>query len=278
MFENFVRNNVVVLTALDNDYEKVITNNRNLLSLLNYRESPDIYVVINRCIDSESRMTGYFKKYSTKDVMNPKYLFDLLIQDIRLEFEKDPLFISNIDEENIFEFKEMVKSFQEVRTELKQAEHLQKGYHQLVETFKKDSNYFDDVHQFYKFYEEYFTINGQKVITAREMGDIIEKINNNYDCCFLHATKMPYRFKIRGKQMFLNVLNQLAKDLLIKNEDVYNFSYTVKGNNILLEIEVMCANTMQNTWYRRVADFLDLFYKYGIGAIHVIPQHGTFDN
>lgn len=278
MFENFVRNNVVVLTALDNDYEKVITNNRNLLSLLDYRESPDIYVVINRCIDGESRMTGYFKKYSTEEAMNPKYLFDLLIQDIRSEFEKDPLFISNIDEENIFEFKEMVKSFQEVRTELKQAEHLQKGYHQLVETFKKDSNYFDDVHQFYKFYEEYFTINGQKVVTAREMGDIIEKINSNYDYCFLHVTKMPYRFKIEGSQMFLNVLNRLAKDLLIKNEDVYNFSYTVKGNKILLEIEVMNVDTMQNTWYRRVADFLDLFYKHGIGAIHVIPQHGTFDN
>lgn len=278
MFENFVRNNVVVLTALDNDYEKVITNNRNLLSLLDYRESPDIYVVINRCIDGESRMTGYFKKYSTEEAMNPKYLFDLLIQDIRSEFEKDPLFISNINEENIFEFKEMVKSFQEVRTELKQAEHLQKGYHQLVETFKKDSNYFDDVHQFYKFYEEYFTINGQKVITAREMGDIIEKIGSNYDYCFLHMTKMPYRFKIEGSQMFLNTLNQLAKDLLIKNDDVYNFSYTVKGNKILLEIEVMCVNTMQNTWYRRVADFLDLFYKHGIGAIHVIPQYDTFDN
>ena len=110
MFENFVRNNVVVLTALNNNYEKVITNNKNLLSLLDYRGLPNIYIVINRCIDGESRMTGYFKKYFTKEVMDPKYLFDLLIQDIRLEFEKDPLFISNLNEENIFEFKEMVKS------------------------------------------------------------------------------------------------------------------------------------------------------------------------
>ena len=278
MFENFVRNNVVVLTALNNNYEKVITNNKNLLSLLDYRGLPNIYIVINRCIDGESRMTGYFKKYFTKEVMDPKYLFDLLIQDIRLEFEKDPLFISNLNEENIFEFKEMVKSLQEVKEESKQAEQLQKGCHQLVEVFGRDPDYFNDTHQFYKFYEKYFTINGQKVITAREMGDIIDKIDSNYDYYFLHVTKMPYRFKIEGSQVFLNILNRLAKDLLIKNEDVYNFSYTVEGNKVLLEVEVMCANTMQNTWYRRVADFLDLFYKHGIGVIHVIPQHDTFDN
>ena len=144
--------------------------------------------------------------------------------------------------------------------------------------FGRDPDYFNDTHQFYKFYEKYFTINGQKVITAREMGNIIDKIDSNYDYCFLHVTKMPYRFKIEGSQVFLNILNRLAKDLLIKNEDVYNFSYTVEGNKVLLEVKVMCANTMQNTWYRRVADFLDLFYKHGIGVIHVIPQHDTFDN
>ena len=57
-----------------------------------------------------------------------------------------------------------------------------------------------------------------------------------------------------------------------------NYEKVITNNKILLEIEVMSANTMQNTWYRRVADFLDLFYKHGIGAIHVIPQHDTFDN
>lgn len=108
------------------------------------------------------------------------------------------------------------------------------------------------------------------------MSDIIEKIDSNYDYYYLHVTKMPYRFKITGKRMFLNTLDKLAKDLLIKNQDVYNFSYTVKGNTILLEIQVMCVNTMQNTWYRRVADFLDLFYKYDIGAIHVVPQYKEF--
>ena len=277
MFENFVKNNVVVMTALDNDYEKVIKNNKYLLTLLNYRESSYIYIVINRLADMDSTMVGYFKKCPVKTMMTPKDLFDLLIQDIRSEFDKDPLFVSNITGENISEFKEVVKALQEVKAELKSVEQLQKGYHQLVEVFGRDPDYFNDNHQFYKFYEEYFTIDGQKVITAREMGDIIEKINNYYDYYFLHAIKMPYRFKIRGKQIFLNVLNQLAKDLLIKNEDVYNFSYTVKGNSILLEIEVMSVITMQNTWYRRVADFLDLFYKYDIDAIHVVPQYGTFN-
>ena len=278
MFENFVKNNVVVITALDNDYEKVIKNNKHLLTLLNYCESSYIYIVINRLADMDSTMVGYFKKCPVKTMMTPKDLFDLLVQDIRSEFDKDPLFISNLNEENIFEFKEMVKSLQEVKEESKQAEQLQKGYHQLIEVFGRDPDYFNDTHQFYKFYEKYFTINGQKVITAREMGDIIDKIDSNYDYCFLHVVKMPYRFKIEGSQMFLNILNRLAKDLLIKNEDVYNFSYMVKGNKVLLEVEVMCADTMQNTWYRRVADFLDLFYKHGIGAIHVIPQHDTFDN
>lgn len=277
MFENFVRNNVVVLTSLDNDYEKVVTSNKHLLTQLNYRESSYIYVVINTLADIDTTMVGYFKKYPVKAMMTPKDLFDLLIQDIRSEFDKDPLFVSNIDEETIFEFKEAIKALQEVKEELNQVEQLQKGYHQLVEVFGRDPDYFNDTHQFYKFYEEYFTIGGQKVITAREMADIIEKIDSNYDYYFSHVTKMPYRFKIKGKQMFLNTLGKLAKDLLIKNEDVYDFGYTVKGNTILLEVQVMCVNTMQNTWYRRVADFLDLFYKHGIGAIHVIPQYGTFD-
>lgn len=276
MFENFVKNNVVVMTALDNDYEKVITNNKHLLSLVNYRESSYIYIVVNRRIDGESTMVGYFKKYPTKDAMDPKYLFDLLVQDIRSEFDKDPLFVSNMSGENISEFKEAVKVLQEVRDDLISVEQLQKGYHQLVETFRKDPDCFNDTHQFYKFYEEYFIINGRQVITPREMSDIIEKIDSNYDYYYLHVTKMPYRFKITGKRMFLNTLNILAKDLLIKNQDVYNFSYTVKGNTILLEIQVMCVNTMQNTWYRRVADFLDLFYKYDIGAIHVVPQYKEF--
>lgn len=276
MFKNFVKNNVVVMTSLDNGYEKVITNNKHLLSLLDYHESSYIYIVVNHRIDGESTMVGYFKKYPTKDAMNPKYLFDLLVQDIRSEFDKDPLFISNMSGENISEFKEAVKVLQEVRDDLISVEQLQKGYHQLVETFRKDPDCFNDTHQFYKFYEEYFIINGRQAITPREMSDIIEKIDSNYDYYYLHVTKMPYRFKITGKQMFLNTLDKLAKDLLIKNEDVYDFSYTVKGNTVLLEIQVMCVNTMPNTWYRRVADFLDLFYKYGIGAIHVVPQYKEF--
>lgn len=277
MFENFVKNNVVVMTALDNDYEKVITNNKHLLSLVNYRESSYIYIVINRLADMDPTMVGYFKKCPVKTTMTPEDLFDLLIQDIRSEFDKDPLFISNMSEENISEFKEAIKTLQEVKAELKSVEQLQKGYHQLVEVFGRDPDCFNDTHQFYKFYEEYFIINGRQVITPREMSDIIEKIDSNYDYYYSHVTKMPYRFKITGKRMFLNTLDKLAKDLVIKNKDVYNFSYTVKGNTVLLEIQVMCVNTMQNTWYRRVADFLDLFYKYDIGAIHVVPQYGTFN-
>lgn len=280
MFESFVRNNVLVLTAFDSDYEKVVIENKRLISLLYYHHVPEhFYIIINLVTDIDSTIIGYFKEYRLDDALNPKYLFDLIIQDIKSEYSKDPCFTSNVTEENIGELRNVLETLKDtLDKDSADTEQLHEGYHQLQTAVEKDSMYFKDTHNFYKFYEEHFFSNGNRLITANEMQTLINKIDGNYDNLYLDTVSKPYRFCIHGKQMFYGILNRLTKDLLIYEEDVYDFRYTVKENKIIVDIQVMCAYVKQSTWYHRVADFLDLFNKHGIVKIDVIPQSNTFNS
>lgn len=150
-------------------------------------------------------------------------------------------------------------------------------YKNLIKILQRDINLLEDENKFYLYYELHFVYKGTRLITPVEFRKLIDKIKLYHEFYYLNTAKTTYRFLVYDTKYFYKENLELLKRFLIYNEDVFSIKYFQSDNRVIkLTIKVMKPTTMQNTWYHRVGDFLDLFYSYRIGSIHVLNRYEVF--